>query len=256
MLTRISLIVAIVAGLAVGGINFIKVKEKITTLMTERDNERTQKETAQRDLASTKKELAKTTADLTQTKQTLETTTSERDKAVAQAASQKKRADQLTDELATTKKDRDNAKAALESYVASGLTSQQVVNLANDLKKARETIAGAQDENKVLDRKIKKLQTELAVYKTPDYVVLLPPNLKGKIVVSDPKWNFVVLNVGEDQGVLENGEFLVNRDGRLVAKVRVTSVQKDRCIANVMPGWRLGEVLEGDQVIPAHPASS
>jgi hypothetical protein len=41
-----------------------------------------------------------------------------------------------------------------------------------------------------------------------------------------------------------------------VAKVIVRSIQKDRAIANVMPGWKLGEVLEGDQVIPAHPASS
>jgi hypothetical protein len=30
-------------------------------------------------------------------------------------------------------------------------------------------------------------------------------------------------------------------------------VQKERSIANVMPGWQLGEIMEGDQVIPAHP---
>jgi hypothetical protein len=73
--------------------------------------------------------------------------------------------------------------------------------------------------------------------------------------VADPKWDFVVLSVGEDQGVLEDGELLVNRNGRLVAKVRVRSVQKDRSIANVMPGWKLGDVVEGDAVIPAYPAS-
>src|SRR6266850_489176 len=73
--------------------------------------------------------------------------------------------------------------------------------------------------------------------------------------LSDPKWQFVVLNVGEDQGVLEHGELLINRDGKLVAKVKVSSVQKDRCVANVMPGWQIGEIFEGDLVIPAHPAS-
>jgi hypothetical protein len=30
-------------------------------------------------------------------------------------------------------------------------------------------------------------------------------------------------------------------------------VEKDRCIANIMPGWKLGEVIEGDVVTPAHP---
>jgi hypothetical protein len=34
MLLRICLIIAIIAGLAVGGLNFVKVKEKITTLQT------------------------------------------------------------------------------------------------------------------------------------------------------------------------------------------------------------------------------
>jgi len=48
---------------------------------------------------------------------------------------------------------------------------------------------------------------------------------------------------------------LVSRDGRLVAKVIISDVQKGRCIANVMPGWKLTDVLEGDQVIPAHPES-
>ena len=54
---------------------------------------------------------------------------------------------------------------------------------------------------------------------------------------------------------LENGELLVSRDGKLVAKVIVRTMEKDRCIANVVPGWKLGELIEGDQVSPAHPAS-
>ena len=83
----------------------------------------------------------------------------------------------------------------------------------------------------------------------------LRADLKGKVVVVDPKWDFVVLDIGEDQGVLTDGELLVSRDGKLVAKVIVRTVEKDRCIANIMPGWKIGEVFEGDQVIPAHPAS-
>jgi hypothetical protein len=65
----------------------------------------------------------------------------------------------------------------------------------------------------------------------------------------------VVLNIGQDQGVLNNGELLVSRDGKLVAKVVVRSLEKDRSIANIIPGWKLGEVIEGDEVTPAHPAT-
>jgi cell shape-determining protein MreC len=119
----------------------------------------------------------------------------------------------------------------------------------------KESLATAGDENKILMQNIKKISNRLAKYEKPEEFVLLPAQLAGKIIVADPKWNFVVLNVGENQGVQERGELLVNRDGRLVAKVKVQSVQKDRCIANVMPGWELGEIIEGDQVIPAHPSS-
>jgi hypothetical protein len=48
---------------------------------------------------------------------------------------------------------------------------------------------------------------------------------------------------------------LVSRNGRLVAKVILRGIDKDRSIANVMPGWNFGEVAEGDMVIPAHPES-
>ena len=83
----------------------------------------------------------------------------------------------------------------------------------------------------------------------------LPADLKGKVVEVDPKWEFVVLNIGEDQGVLEEGELLISRDSKLVAKVIVRTVYKKSCIANIVPDWKLGEVFEGDMATPAHPAS-
>jgi type II secretory pathway component PulC len=113
----------------------------------------------------------------------------------------------------------------------------------------------ANEEKLVLQRAVSRLQTRLAKYEGTDNVVKLRADLKGIIIAVDPKWDFVVLNIGEEQGVLEDGELLVNRDGKLVAKIVVRSVQKDRCIANIVPGWQLGEVFEGDEVTPAHPAS-
>jgi myosin heavy subunit len=256
MLIRISLIVAVVAGLAVGALNFVKVREKITTLQRNLASETSQKEQAQRDLASTRQDLEKTTSDLTQTRQELETASAERDRAVAAASTQAARANQLSEELNRTKGDLQNAQAELAAFQGTGLTPPQILALSRNLKQAQDNLAGAQEENKVLGKRISKLENELARYRDPEHIVFLPANLKGTVMVSDPKWDFVVLNVGEEQGIVEHGELYVHRNGKLVAKVRVTNVQKDRSIANVLPGnYRLGEVLEGDQVIPAHPAS-
>jgi hypothetical protein len=199
--------------------------------------------------------LEKTTADLKITKQTLATTTEERDRALTDLAATTKRADRLTEDLNKTRQERDSAQAELAAYEATGYKPEQIVAIGKQFKGLQDNLAGAQEENKLLGQNIRKLKNRLLVYESPETAIPLPASIKGKILVADPKWNFVVLNVGEDQGILENGELLVNRDGRLVAKVRVRSVQKDRSIANVMPGWQLGDVIEGDTVIPAHPAS-
>jgi hypothetical protein len=256
MLMRISLIVAIIAGLAIGGLNFVLVKDKVTQLADDRDKEKGLKETALADLSKTRNDLQKTTAELNTTKQNLEATTAERDRAVAEASSEKKRADTVTVERDKARKERDDAQAELAAYRGTDLKPEEIIAIKGQYKKLQADLDATIQETKILGRKIVALTNELAIYKTPDYVVPLPPGLHGKILVADPKWNFVVLNVGQDQGVLEHGELLVNRNGRLVAKVKVRSVQKDRSIANVLPGWQLGEVMEGDQVIPAHPASS
>ena len=123
------------------------------------------------------------------------------------------------------------------------------------LKESQEAVEIVNEEKVVLQRALTRLQARLAKYEGPDPTIRLRADLRGKILVVDPKWDFVVLNIGQDQGVLENGELLVSREGRLVAKVIVRSVEKNRCIANVVPGWKLGEVIEGDEVSPAHPAS-
>lgn len=252
---RICLIVAIVAGLAVGVLNFLQVKEKITTLQANLATETAAHQKYLGLYTTTKSDLDKTSAELAQTKTTLEATTAAKDKAETELAAVTKRADKLTEDLTKTREERDAAQQELAAYKVIGLAPQQILAMNNEYKKLEENLAIAEQENKILVRELKKTKTELAVYRDPTFFVELPAGLTGKVLVADPKWNFVVLNVGEDQGVLERGELLVNRNGKLVAKVVVRGVQKDRCIANVLPGWELGEVMEGDVVIPAHPAS-
>lgn len=255
MLLRICLIVALVGGLAVGVLNFVYVKEKITTLQANLKTETEAHQKFEKDYRVTKKELDKTSAELKQTKTALAETTAAKEKAETELAALVKRADKLNEDLTKTKEELTDKQQQLEAYKVTGVTPQQILAMNDKVRGLQENLATATAENALFMRKIKKLETELAVYRDPTFFVALPAGLKGKVLVADPKWNFVVLNVGEDQGVLERGELLVNRNGKLVAKVVVRSVQKDRCIANVLPGWELGEVMEGDQVIPAHPAS-
>jgi hypothetical protein len=249
------LILAIVAALAAGVINVVLVKDKVGTLIQQRDDQKAAKHTALTELAATKTTLNKTKVTLAQTQQELTDTKVERDQALDKAATEGKRADDLSDKLTKTTQERDDALNNLAAYKATDLTPDQILRLNKNLRSAETEIAAITDEKLVLLRTITRLTNELNKYIGTETVVRLRPDLRGKIVVVDPKWDFVVLNIGEDQGVLENGELLVSRDGKLLAKVIVRSVQKDRSIANLVPGWNFSDVLEGDDVCPAHPAS-
>jgi DNA repair exonuclease SbcCD ATPase subunit len=255
MLIRISLIVAIVAALAAGALNAFQIRDKINTLITERDDFHNKWDQTRTELTSTRQELSKTKDDLTQTQQQLASTQTQLTNAMVTAATQQKRADELSDKLAKTTQERDTAQASVARWEATGLTPEKALALDKTLRFTQNQLEAVQEENSVLQRTVNRLNVKLNELIGSNYVVTLRADLKGKVMAVDPKWNFVVLNIGGDQGVLDDGEMLVSRDGKLVAKVVVRSVQKDRSIANIVPGWQLGDIIEGDEVTPAHPAS-
>ena len=103
-------------------------------------------------------------------------------------------------------------------------------------------------ENSILLSRIEKLSVELSRYTGTSVKVNLPSDLAGKVTAVDSQYDFVVLNVGEDQGVREHGELLVGRSDKLIGRLRVLSVEKNRSIANIMPDYKQSEIQTGDSV--------
>ncbi len=256
MLRKILLGLGIVAALAAAVVNFTVIKTKIDALTEDRNTQRTAKEEKTRELTATNKVLIATQKVLSDTKVQLADSETKRTKIAHDLDIANTQILDLNGKLAKTSKERDDAQDQLAAYKATGKTPQEVLAMDKVLKNTQDNLDAVNKENAVLTHSVARLQSQLNEILVQDYVVPLPANLKGKIMAVDPKWDFVVLNVGEDQGVLKDGEMLVSRNGKLVAKVIVRSVQKDRSIANIVPGWQLGDVIEGDMVIPAHPATS
>jgi len=58
----------------------------------------------------------------------------------------------------------------------------------------------------------------------------------------------VIVNDGEKDGARENGELPVSREGKLIGKLLISSVEDNRSIANVIPGWVQSDIQVGDVV--------
>ena len=70
--------------------------------------------------------------------------------------------------------------------------------------------------------------------------------LQGRILAVNPAWNFVVLSLGDKNGVVSNAELLVKRGTQLIGKVRVTSVEPSTSIADIVAN----SVPEGATISP------
>jgi len=240
---RISLIVAIVAGVAVLTLHITQLKQKFTSLQAGFAKQTAAREKAEADLVIATQAVAKISNAL---KQSVDALAAKNAEAIAQA----EQIANLNTEAEKLRKERDDAQSELEAYRVSMPSPEQVAHAAKRIKSLEDSLAASEEENTILGQQIKKLSS---VSGNPP--IELPAYLNPKVLAVDPKWRFVVLDAGEDQGMVPSAELLVNRGGKLVTKVRVKSVEKNRCVADLMAGWDLVEAMEGDRAIPAYPRS-
>jgi cell shape-determining protein MreC len=248
MLLKICLILTIVAGLGTAYVGFFPVQDMIKTTRAARDDfhQKWNSETAL--YQKTDKELKKTKADLATTTSKLTETTAELDAANTKNTELDTANKDLTDKLGKMTSRAETAEQTLEQWRNLPPPAQIKVIIADlaATKKARDAVLA---ENKILVASRDNYRDLYNSLVEPDAAVPLPPGLIGKVMAVDPKYDFVVLNIGDDQGVKTRGEMMVNRKGRLIGKVRITSVQKDTSIASILPAWQRGQVMEGDQVL-------
>ena len=250
MLRRILTILAILAGVGIILVTQLKLREHIQGIIEARDTnakvrdqERARANKAERTLNTTSNDLVNTTATLHTTSNDLVTT--------------KGTLEQVRGDLAKVTADKqkalDGEKAArqeLAQWSALNIRPEQVRALQEDFAKAKQANAALEDENKSINLVLKRTKAELDKLLDPEnFVVQLPVGLKGNVLVVDPKWEFVVLDIGEKQGVLKDGVMMVHRDTKLVGKIKISNVMAERSIANIMPGWKLDEIREGDKVL-------
>ena len=77
--------------------------------------------------------------------------------------------------------------------------------------------------------------------------------LRGTVLAVNQAYNFVVLNLGTRHGVESNAELLVLRDGTLIGKIRISSVEPATAIGDIITNSlaRGAQMQPGDNVIYA-----
>ncbi len=81
--------------------------------------------------------------------------------------------------------------------------------------------------------------------------------IHGSVLAVNQAYNFVVLSLGERQGVVANSAMLVRRRGALIGKIRISSVEPGTAIGDIITNTlaRGVQVQPGDTVIYADTTS-
>ncbi len=124
------------------------------------------------------------------------------------------------------------------------------------LDETKKQLAAAEEEKNVLAEKVKAAQDRMVAIQDDQKrreSGANPPGVHGTVLAVNQAYNFVVLNLGDRQGVVPNSEMLIMRQGTLIGKIRISSVEPATCIGDILPSSlaRGVQVQPGDTVIYA-----
>jgi seryl-tRNA synthetase len=186
------------------------------------------------------------------------------DQNVSDLTDAKKKVDDLTTQATSLQKAADDAKAALtdaqakqkdaedklaaDTAALGGKTPQEYKDAE---AKAESDSQAAQAELKIVQDQLDQDKTQIASLQNSLQRMPTgsqPPGISGKVTFVDNAWNFGILDVGQANGVVPNGELIVYRNNAFLGKVKVTKVDTNDAVAEILPDVK-GSIQVGDKVL-------
>ena len=138
---------------------------------------------------------------------------------------------------------------------------QQQLQQQQESATASSKTSGAKKELQETLSKLKAAQAEIQEFKQRELdhkKKLSNGALEGKVLALNPTWKFIVINLGDQNGVINGSEMVIKRDTQIIARVKVTSVEPLTCIADIIPESILAgfAIQAGDVVIYTGPENS
>jgi predicted RNase H-like nuclease (RuvC/YqgF family) len=148
------------------------------------------------------------------------------------------------------------AEAEKAAKPAESPSGPSTAELQAQLDDARRQLDGAEKEKTLLAEKLQGAQdrsTQQQVEKKRRETGTRRTGVRGTVLAVNQAYNFVVLNLGARQGVEASSEMLVLREGTLIGKIRISSVEPATAIGDIITSSlaRGVQVQPGDTVIYA-----
>jgi len=146
------------------------------------------------------------------------------------------------------------------SAADSPVTASPAADVQSQVDDLRRQLDSAEKEKAFLSEKLQDMQERAdqpkEAKKRREAVRETSPRrtgLRGTVLAVNQAYNFVVLNLGARHGVESNAEMLVLRDGALVGKIRISSVEPATAIGDIISSSlaRGAQMQPGDNVIYA-----
>ncbi|MEX1044998.1 MAG: hypothetical protein WEC73_02615 [Chthoniobacterales bacterium] len=261
-MTKIFLLVAIVFSLGAAVLGFLNRGTLVET--------RTELDTTNSKLTSTQQELGAAQKDIEEKKQEITSLASEKDTLTAELGEAQSEVTSTKEELAAAQEKnttfetqltqatedaeaKDTRIAELEQQLAEGTgtggttETADVIEITTERDELRTIVAGLEDRATGLEAQVVELRRKEDARQTSQ----MRQGLQGTILAVNQAWNFVVLSLGDRQGVVPNAEMLVQRGGQLLGRIRITSVEPSTSIADILVRTvpRGFSVMPGDTVI-------
>ena len=256
-MVKILIILSIVFGFATAGVDFLNFQKLggLKGRLADAEGQIPVANAKIEELTKTKTDLDKQLADSKENEAKL---SSEGQKLKADIALEKSKVSEMGEKVAMKDAELTIQKGKLESQ------AEDLVQLKEKLAEIEATpslppediekIGKLENENSQLQDKIASLRGEINTLKQQSNEKTLKAkltNLKGKVLAVNHAWNFVVVDIGDKQGLLSNTELLVKRGTTSIGRVKITSVEPASSIADIIPASGVPglTIRPGDEVI-------
>lgn len=237
----------------------LQKEQELARLLQERDALQVQIASLQTAKSQVETELGRVKTELTQSKDQTAKTEQERDKLaekleqnVGELSKLGQAMDQMMKELSQVRTDKDQL-------------ASQLTKLNSDKDMLAKQLDDAKQQQQSLESKISELsrvptvQLDKVLVSNNEQEIALPSSggaarlamagsANGQVLVINRDYNFVVMDMGKNQGLSIGQEFKVVRGEQVIGKVKVEKVYDDLSAAAILPETKEDLLREGDQV--------